>query len=331
MILKSYQISKINLLTNNIILFYGKNDGLKDQAINQLIKNENEIFTYEEKEILDNENIFFENIFAGSLFESRKSIVIKRATEKILKIIQEILDKKDIQDITIIICAENLQKNSKLRIFFEKSKHLIIIPFYPDDEAALSQVAYAFLKERNISISRSNINMIVSKCNGDRKNLLNELNKIENYIKNGKKIDEKILTKLINIVEDYSISELVDSCLAKNQKQTINILNENNFTNEDCILITRTFLSKSKRILKLSSEYENNNNIELTISSAKPPIFWKDKEITKQQIFKWSPQEIRKLIYNLNELEFNVKKNINFSINLITDFILKQTTSKTNN
>jgi len=187
MILKSYQISKINLLTNNIILFYGKNDGLKDQAINQLIKNENEIFTYEEKEILDNENIFFENIFAGSLFESKKTIVIKRATEKILKIIQEILDKKDIQDVTIIICAENLQKNSKLRIFFEKNKHLIIIPFYPDDETALSQVAHSFLKERNISISRSNINMIVSKCNGDRKNLLNELNKIENYIKNGKK------------------------------------------------------------------------------------------------------------------------------------------------
>ena len=148
MILKSYQISKINLLTNNIILFYGKNDGLKDQAINQLIKNENEIFNYEEKEILDNENIFFENIFAGSLFESKKTIVIKRATEKILKIIQEILDKKDIQDVTIIICTENLQKNSKLRIFFEKNKHLIIIPFYPDDEAnTISSSLFFFERE----------------------------------------------------------------------------------------------------------------------------------------------------------------------------------------
>ena len=274
--------------------------------------------------------IFFWKYFCRFTIWKQKTIVIKRATEKILKIIQEILDKKDIRDVTIIICTENLQKNSKLRIFFEKNKHLIIIPFYPDDEAALSQVAYAFLKERNISISRSNINMIVSKCNGDRKNLLNELNKIENYIKKGKKIDEKILTKLINIVEDYSISELVDSCLAKNQKQTINILNENNFTNEDCILITRTFWVSPKEFLNFQW-IQNNNNIELTISSAKPPIFWKDKEITKQQIFKWSPQEISKLIYNLNELEFNVKKNINFSINLIIDFILKQTTSKTNN
>ena len=32
--------------------------------------------------------------------------------------------------------------------------------------------------------------------------------------------------------------------------------------------------------------YEKNNNIETTISTAKPPIFWKDKEIIKKQILK---------------------------------------------
>ena len=108
-------------------------------------------------------------------------------------------------------------------------------------------------------------------------------------------------------------------------------LNENNFSNEDCIMITRSFLLKSKKILKLSSEFKSNKNIDLTISSAKPPIFWKDKEITKQQIYKWTPENIRKLIYSLNEIELLVKKNINNSINLITDFILDQSSSNTNN
>ena len=90
-------------------------------------------------------------------------------------------------------------------------------------------------------------------------------------------------------------------------------------------------LNKSKKILKLCSEFEANKNIELTISSSKPPIFWKDKEITKQQIYKWTPKKIKRLIYKLNEIELQIKKNINNSLNLITDFILDQSSSATNN
>ena len=119
--------------------------------------------------------------------------------------------------------------------------------------------------------------------------------------------------------------------MAKNKKKIINIFNENNFSDDDCILIVRTFLNKSKKILKLSSEFETNKNIDLTISSAKPPIFWKDKEITKQQIYKWTPKNTKKLIYKLSDVELLIKKNMNNSINLITDFILEQSSINTNN
>ena len=71
--------------------------------------------------------------------------------------------------------------------------------------------------------------------------------------------------------------------------------------------------------------------MELTISSAKPPIFWKDKEITKKQVYQWKPNNIKKLIYKLCEIELLIKKNINNSIHLITDFTLEQSTLDTNN
>ena len=224
-----------------------------------------------------------------------------------------------------------LKKKSKLRSFFEKDKNLICIPFYPDNDQTLLKLAYNFFKEKKITISSININTLVNKCNGDRENLFNELNKIENYCKTGKKINNESIAKLTNIVENFSISELIDNCLAKNKNKTLNILNENNFSNEDCIIITRTFLTKSKKILSLSNDYQNNNNVDLTISKAKPPIFWKDKMITKQQITKWSPDKIRMLIYKLNELELLIKKNFNHSISIVTDFILEQSTNKTNN
>ena len=330
MIIKSYEIKKINLENNHFILFYGKNEGLKNEATNDLIQKKNSISNYDEKEILNNQNYFIENILTKSLFEDEKIIIIRRATDKILKIIEE-LDDKNHDGIYVIINSDNLEKKSKLRSFFEKNKKYICVPFYPDTNQVLSKLTFDFFKKNNISISAANINLIVSKCNGDRENLFNELNKIKYYSKNGKKITEQNIVKLTNLIENYGISELIDNCLAKNERKIINILNENNFNKEDCILITRAFLNKSKKILELSTNFKANKNIELTISSAKPPIFWKDKEITKQQIYKWTPENIKKLIYKLNELELQIKKNINNSINLITDFILEQSSPKTNN
>jgi DNA polymerase-3 subunit delta len=330
MIFKSFEINKINKKINQLILFYGKNDGLKNEALNILIKNENNIQNYEEKEILDNENSFIENILSKSLFEKEKFIVIKRTTDKILKIV-ETLHSKNLEDITIILNSDILEKKSKLRSLFEKDKKLICVPFYPDNNQTLSKLAYSFLNNKKISISPSNINLIVGKCNGDRETLINELQKIEYFTKNGKKINTESISKLINLSENHSISELIDNCLAQNKKKIISILNENNFSNEDCIMITRSFILKAKKLLELSKIFETNKNLDLTISSAKPPIFWKEKEITKQQIQKWKPKNIKNLIYALSETELQIKKNINNSINLITDFILFQSSSAANN
>ena len=62
----------------------------------------------------------------------------------------------------------------------------------------------------------------------------------------------------------------------------------------------------------------------MTVSEAKPPIFWKDKEIIKQQLVKWSPENLKLLIYRLSEIELIIKKNLNISLNLITDLLLEQ-------
>ena len=332
MILKNYEINKINISHNNILLFYGQNQGAKQEEIKKLISaNKNlSLFTYDEKDVIDKVNEFYENILSESLFENEKIIIINRATDKILKIIEELIDR-NITNLKIIINSDNLDKKSKLRSFFEKNKKLICVAFYPDNIITLSKIIQSFLREKNISISQSNINLIANKCNGDRGVLINELNKIDYFLMTNKKLNTENLMKLINLIENYSISELIDNCLAKNKIKTMAILNENNFTNEDCIIITRTFLQKIKRLKKLSSEFKKNNDLDKTIALAKPPIFWKDKEIIKQQIYKWRPKNIKKLIFKINEIEILVKKNFNNSINIITDFLLEQSSSNSNN
>ena len=332
MIVKSYEINKIDFNKSKIVLFYGENNGLKKEKISEIINSNKEktVSNYDEREILDKPEILFDNIFSKSLFDKYKTITIKRATDKIFKIIEKI-SESEIEDLLIILNSDNLEKKSKLRSLFEKNSKLLCIPCYPDNRQTLARLAYTFFKQKEISISSIMINIIVNKCKSDRENLFNELRKIEFFVKNGKKITEKNISKLINLSENHELSEFVDSCLAKNVKKTTRILNENNFNNDDCIAITRIFLNKSKKILNLSKEFKKNNNIDLTISSAKPPIFWKDKELVKEQIYNWSPEKIKKLIYELNEVELLIKKNLNNSIKLITNFALEQTSRKTNN
>ena len=155
MILKSYEINKINLNINKIILLYGRNDGLKSETINTLIKKEsNNISKFDEKDILNNLDTFKESIRSKSLFEEEKIIIIKRSTDKSLQIIKE-LEKKNLEDLIIIINAENLDKKSKLRSFFEKDKNYVCVAFYPDNEETLSKLTYNFLKEKkNFSFTK---------------------------------------------------------------------------------------------------------------------------------------------------------------------------------
>ena len=329
MIVKSKEAFNLKL-NNNFYLFYGKNDGLKSEIIYKLLKDKKEIYNYEEKEIIDNSNNFIENILNKSLFETQKIIVIKRSTEKLFKFIEE-LKTKEIDDIVLIINSENLDKKSKLRSLFEKDKKYICVAVYPDNEDTLSRIAYNFFKNKKILISAENINLIVSRSNESRHHLNNELTKIENFSKNIKKISNENILKLINLSENYSVENLINNCLAKNQKKTIQILNENNYTKDDCIQIIRMFLNKSKRLFGLSENFSDNNDINLTLTKAKPPIFWKDKEITKQQILKRNPDNIKRLIFKLNEIELLIKKDLYNPVNILTDFIIEQSSITSNN
>ena len=322
MILKQYQSKNFNFESYKLYLLYGENDGLKGEFIKKNFNgNGSTNVKYDEKEAIANlENIISE-LFNISFFEKEKTIIIERCTDKILPFIEEIQTKK-ISDRVVILKAGPLEKRSKLRAFFEKNEDTVCVPFYLDDNKSLSIIVNNFFREKKISISQEIINLIVERSRGERLNLNLELEKIGNYIQNKNKVSIEEIVKITNLAENFAVSELIDSCLKKNIKKTINILNENNYSSEDCILIIRTFLLKSKRILNLIEKQQNHKSIEELINSHKPPIFWKDKETVKEQITKWPLEEIKKLIYQINDIEILIKKNLSNSLNLLSDFLI---------
>jgi DNA polymerase III subunit delta len=327
MILKPYEI-KNHIEKKNIFLFYGENFGLKEEIINNLFKKnfKESTYNYTEKEIISNLENFYNQITSKSFFEDEKLIIINHISEKFKEEVETILEKK-IKGITLVLIADILDTKSKIRKFFEKDKDLVIIPFYKDDLKSLSNLTRLFLKEKKISTSQEIINMIVEKSSGSRKNLRNELEKIENFLGTNKTLTADHVLKLINLAENHSINELVNNCLAKNKKTTLKIINENIFTFEDAIIITRTLLTNSKRLLKLIQKKEDNINIEQIISSHKPPIFWKEKEIIRTQIMSWTLFNIKDLIFEVNNIEFQVKKNSLNALNIVFNFLIDRSSS----
>ena len=322
MISKYYEIKKFKNKIN-FFLFYGENEGQKIDVIQSDFHEftKENTYKYSEKDIIENKQIFFENIYSKSFFENEKLILISDVSDKILNLMQEIIES-NMNDVVIILIAKRLDKKSKLRNYFEKEKIVIIVPFYEDTPQTLLSIAKKILFENKINLSSENINLIIERSQGDRINLKNELQKIINLSQNNKKLELEDILKLTNLSENYSAGELVDNCLSKNKKRTLNILNENIPSSEDNILILRTFLIKLKRLRKLRLNLKENNNIDQAINSFKPPIFWKDKNVIKQQIKIWELNDIENFIVDLNNTESLIKKNPQISNQIINNMIL---------
>tara|TARA_B110000238_G_C16052458_1_gene406747 strand:- start:30 stop:1025 length:996 start_codon:yes stop_codon:yes gene_type:complete len=331
MILKSFELNKLKLNNYNFYLFYGDNEGFKEEIIKNLFekKYHGKIHRYEEKELFDNTADFFNNILTRSFFDDEKLIIINRPTDKIRGIIEELLEK-DPQDIKFILNSKNLEKKSVLRKFFEKEKSIICVPFYEDNNQTLDSIINQFFKDKNIQISQQLINILIQRSRGDRKNLNNELEKINSFSLRKKSLKLEDIIRLTNLADNYSASELVDNSLAKNTRKTVTILNENNYSDEDNIKIIRTLSAKLKRLIKIYDLVDEKKNIDQAVSLFKPPIFWKDKPIVIQQIGYWGKNELKDLIYETNEIEFLIKKNSSVGKNILLDFIIKNS-KKTNN
>ena len=323
MIVKQFNLKNKIKEKINFYLLYGQNSGLIDETIDSILKPNfsKNIFYYDEIDLLSKIEEFKEEIFNKSFFENDKLIIISRATDKILQGIEDIIQIQN-DDLKIIIKTSSLEKKSKLRNYFEKNKDTIIVPFYEDTHQSLIAIAQKFFYEKKIKISNQNINFIIERVKGNRINLKNELEKIYSLSLKKNVIEFEEIMKLTNLAENYSISELADQCLVKNKKKTLNILNENNSTHEDNILIIKTFLYKLKRLKWLKKELQIKNNSEDVISSYRPPIFWKDKDLIRQQLKIWSLPQILSVIKEVNNIEMLIKKNSQISNVIINNFIL---------
>tara|TARA_B100000963_G_scaffold123925_1_gene108114 strand:+ start:3938 stop:4930 length:993 start_codon:yes stop_codon:yes gene_type:complete len=316
MISKSYLIEneKDFFVKNSVMLFYGENLGLKRDFKTKVKNlNKNSLFVdFEQEEIIKNPNIFFNEISNLSLFSENKTIFINNATDKLLNIIEDI--DTDISGNKIILFSNLLEKKSKLRNYFEKSKKFQIVACYPDNEISLKKILNTKLRDFQ-NLSADNINLILQKSNTDRIKLYNEIDKIIVFFRDKIIKNEKLEALLdANINEDFNI--LKEQAFSGNKINTNRLLADTNFDKDKNAYYLNLI---NQRLIKLREIYDSSkySNIETAINNMKPPIFWKDKANILFQLKKWDLYKIKAILSKTYQIEINIKSGFFGNTNIL--------------
>lgn len=310
MIYKSYIIEQniAPALKHKMFLFYGENEGLKKefkQIIKNNIKKLNIIRLYQE-EVIKDKNILFNEILNKSLFEEKKVIFIEQANDKILNIVEELIDK--IEDEKIFIFSSILDKKSKIRSYFEKTNDVGISACYLDNEISIKKIIENKLRNYQ-GLTPQIVNKILQNTNLDRNKVNNELEKIQSCFKD-KKIDLNKIDSILNISENKDFNRLKDEALCGNKTKINKLLADTVFEKDNNVYYLNSINQRINRLYEIENlKTKERSNLELIISSLKPPVFWKDKPVLALQSKKWNKHKLKKALEKTYEVEIYIKSN----------------------
>ena len=315
MIYKSYLLEQnFKTADKNLFLFYGENEGLKNEFKNLIKQNnsESEIIIFNQDEVFKNENNFYNELNNISLFEKEKIFFIDLANDKILNIIKEI--EKEPTSPKIYLFSEILEKRSTLRTFFEKTNNCGICACYADNEMSIKQIILKKLRGFK-GLSTQNLNLIIDNCNLDRLKLNNELNKIITCFPNNEIISEK-LEELLNakVNEDFNI--LKNNAFSGNKQKTNKLLSDT-IIDPDKVIYYLNLINQRLKNLDQICDLSKESSLVDSINKIKPPIFWKDKPIFQQQAKVWNREKISSLLNQTYDLEIKIKSNSNMDKHIL--------------
>jgi len=309
MIFKSYVLEQNFESINNckLFLFYGENQGLKKEFKEKLkIQNKDqETLNLFQDEIIKNKSILVNEINNKSLFNEKKIIFINQVNDKILDTIHEIIE--NIQDERIFLFSDILDKKSKLRSFFEKSKFCGITACYQDNEITIKKIIMQKLNSYQ-GLTNQIINLIMQNTGLDRNKLNNEIDKIKSCFKD-KKIDPNTMNLLLNIRTNDDFNLLKDEALNGNKTNTNRLLADTIFEVENNIYYLNSINQRINKLNEIENMKQKNSNIESLISNLKPPVFWKDKPILIGQSRKWNKNKIQAALKKTYDAEIEIKSN----------------------
>ena len=320
MIYKSYLVEKnIDIIKENLVLFFGENIGLIDD-LKKIIKSQNrncKVLNFDQDAVLKNKELVINELLNHSLFDQQKIYYISQVNDKILDFIEDLNIQNN--NSRIYFFSEILEKKSKLRNFFEKTKECAAVQCYADNEIGIKKIISEKLRGFS-GLNPQIINLITENCNLSRVKLNNEIEKIKTFFKD-KVIDNLKLESLLNLKINENFTQLRDAALSGDRIKTNKLL-DNTIINQDKNIFYLNLLNTRLLKLKEISKMPKNENIELKLENLKPPIFWKDKPQFIIQSYKWTEKKLKDAQNKTFSCEVSIKSNSLINKNVLMKKLL---------
>jgi DNA polymerase-3 subunit delta len=324
MIVKSFNLNFQELLKKKFTLLYGENISLISEIENKITTEAKAtknltIKKYQEEYLLQNKDIFDQLINAESLFGDQEMVVISKSTDKII----EIYDEKNAQDNDkrIIFLSGPLTKKSKLRNLAEASTIFTCIACYNDTSEQLQSILFQKLKDNKISVSREFINSIFEINSLNRQDINDAVSKIQ-LIQNTSKITEDNLKNIFHSSENSNNFEIINFCLLGDKKNINKVLSNIYAQGINFNEILAALKYKVKKLIDILESDIANKDPNQLVESFKPPIFWKEKSMVKEQLRRWDKSELKQLMEIVYDIEVECKKNYDVSNIILQQFIV---------
>ena len=244
-----------------------------------------------------------------SFLGSRKVIKIRDAGIEVADTIEAMFKRGAACEALLLLVADELSPNSKLRALFENNPKLAACPSYNDDGANLSALVRQTLAKNGIRrVPDDALAFMVANFGENRATTRMELEKLCLYLHGRGEVTLEDAQKCLMDSSVLSAQDLPMAVAEGNSKRLASILPRLLSEGYLPVQLLRIVLNHFKSLYPMAGEVEGGKSAMVVVADARPPIFFKLKPGYERQLRAWTTDKIIRAISRLNEAEIVCKK-----------------------
>lgn len=295
------------------VLFYGDSEADITPKLDKFVQ-QGMHHKISEFQIIDASDLLKKDVFltdlisSPSLFGPPRPVMIQKATDKIVSILQNYLEQNKEDGIVVVISDSYLKPSSKLRQLYEKEETLGAVACYARTLPEVTQNIIEIVQSFNKNMGRMAAQALAEKIIQGTAPLETEINKIIDYVgPDQKNIELTDIQECTVLNLETTEKQIYEAFLRKKWAEIPFLFLETSGEGINGIAVLRGLNGKLSQLLAIKSLIEEGKNIDQASRMVAPPIFFQEKEIMHFAAKTWKVDEIKYILNKLVGIEQSIK------------------------
>lgn len=252
-------------------------------------------FGYEKKLIIARDTGIFKK--EAKKKESKNTIIQKKISDYIKENIEMI------QEATVLVFVE--KEADKVELYKTIESYGEVCNFEKLKPVQIAKRLKAICNAYKVQFDEKDLQYLIECCGTNMQDLINETRKLIEYAGEGGKVQKSDIDALCTKKVESVIFDLTDNLGQKKTKEAIDVLHNLIASKEPIQKILITLYNHLKKLYFVKIAIANNKDVATSLNLKQNQMFLVNKY--KMQTQKFSEQELRKIIQQLEDLDYQYK------------------------